>query len=39
MQMIMTIMAVTHSKYYKDKYCITPKSNTENSHSEKRWEL
>lgn len=23
--------AITHSQYYKDKYCITQKSNTENS--------
>jgi len=39
MQMIMMIMAITHSKDYKDKYCITPKSNTENSHTEKNWDL
>jgi len=39
MQMIMVTMAITHSKYYTDKYFMTPKSNTENSHTEKRWDL
>jgi hypothetical protein len=33
-KMIMMAMAITHSQYYKDKHCITRKSNTENSHKE-----